>query len=259
MVNTFADGSVNLIREPIKGKLAQLTHYNSKFIKSKEGVAQYKKVGLPYPNSPWDTAYEEFIKSHPDTEANEHRHKNKVRVLKMTRYRLGNGKEYIVYSQEETRYNGVGASRRFTRQGIGKYPVVEFTSAMVQDEYGVKRESAEVTGNTLTGFSIPFSIKEADRIHQNATDSPTFNYTDNENVWDTKPTKATTYSLRDANKNFSIHVQTYEDWRDGDFQTLWEYSKIPKSEDEKQAIADSIEKQKQLLEQQKLETLKRSV
>ena len=60
-------------------------------------------------------------------------------------------------------------------------------------------------------------------------------------------------------KGESTSVKKWEDFRDVDFAELFEYGKNIASEEEAKVIRDKIEKQRELVEEQKLEALKRSV
>jgi hypothetical protein len=55
---------MNLI-EPILGPAGRLTHPNVKYLKSKEGVEEFKKAGISYPDNYLDKHYEDFLERTP--------------------------------------------------------------------------------------------------------------------------------------------------------------------------------------------------
>jgi hypothetical protein len=99
---SLKDTGLNLI-EPLRGPKGRLTHSSVKYVKSKEGVAEYKKAGPPYPDSYVDKRYDDFLKRTPAGSGNSFSHKNKTRVTAIYRYRLAPGKDFLVWNQTEYR------------------------------------------------------------------------------------------------------------------------------------------------------------
>ncbi|HKI10445.1 MAG TPA: hypothetical protein VKA09_18810 [Nitrososphaeraceae archaeon] len=66
---TLRETGVNLITDPPKGARGRLTHPNPNYVKSKEGIAEFKKVGLEYPESAWDEHYDKLLLRTPDGKA----------------------------------------------------------------------------------------------------------------------------------------------------------------------------------------------
>src|SRR5215211_2096761 len=92
---------MNII-EPITGPKDRLTHPNVNYLKSKEGIAEFKKAGIPYPDNYLDKHYEDHLERTPAGSGNPFSHKNKTRVTAITRVRLTPGKEFLVWNETET-------------------------------------------------------------------------------------------------------------------------------------------------------------
>jgi len=243
----------NLILDPPKGPYARLTNPNPNYCKSKEGIEEYKKVGLPYPDNHHDKHYQDFLERTPAGRGNDYTHKNKTRVSDIYRYRLTPEKEYLVWNQTETRYSPLDNPERVTKTNLGRYPIVEMKNVMQVEESGYKHVVTEPTGHTKTGYSLPYTLKNIDNLHKNASDDYEFEEATGK---DMRPTH---YHLYDARKRNTIAIHSWEDFRDGDFDELYQYSKKVSSDQEAQAIKDEQEKERQQVEEQKLDQLKRSV
>src|SRR5215211_1560373 len=138
---------------------------DAKYRKSPEGVAEYKKARLQYPDTVWDKAYQSFLERTPDEEGNDYRHKNKTKILKVVRTRMPGGKEFLVWDQVETRYTPLGNPERFAKTQMGKYPIIETHKIMKQEDSGLKHVVVEPTGRTNTGYSLEYSIENIDTLH----------------------------------------------------------------------------------------------
>jgi hypothetical protein len=97
MSPSLRDTGTNLI-EVVTGTRGRLKHPNIKYVKSKEGIAEFKKAGVPYPDNYLDKHYEEFLERTPAGPENPFTHKNKTRVSAIIRVRLTPGKEYLVWN-----------------------------------------------------------------------------------------------------------------------------------------------------------------
>lgn len=67
------------------------------YTKSREGVAAYSKLGLPYPEV-FDELYEKWLKETSADELSKYSHHKEKEVTKIVRVKAGDGNEYLVYS-----------------------------------------------------------------------------------------------------------------------------------------------------------------
>jgi hypothetical protein len=246
---------MNLI-EPTTGPKGRLTHPNVKYLKSKEGIAEFKKAGLQYPDSYLDEHYEKFLERTPAGPGNNFSHKNKTRITSVTRIRLAPGKEFLIWNQTETRYSPLGNHEQDTRLNLGRYPVIEYRNVTQEDEdTGYRHTVTEPTGYTKTGYSLEYNLnlESIDNLHKNANDDYEFEELTEKEI------KPTHYYLQDLRKKTTVVIRKWEDFRDGDFNELWEYGKKVSSEEEAKAIKAKIEKDRQRVEEQKLDMLKRGL
>ena len=250
---SLRETGVNLI-EPIKGARGRLTDPNPNYCKSKEGIAEYKKVDLDYPDNYNDIHYARFLERTPAGSGNTYSHKNKTRVVAIHRTRLPSGKEYLVWHQNETRYSPLGNPEQESRLNLGTYPVIEYRNIIKEEESGYRHTITEPTGTTKTGYSLPYTLKNIDNLHKDASD----NY-DYEEVSETEA-KPTRYYLQDLRKGtIVINIEKWNDFRDGDFEMLWEYGKKIASEQEAKEIKDRVELQRKQVEEEKLKELTRRI
>jgi hypothetical protein len=186
----------------------------SGFIKSPEGVKEFEKLGLPYPSEFMEDYYEnEYFK---DTKADVElvsKYGNghlPIEVLRITRKRLKDGREYIYYSATEYRVDKALNLKHWFKSGLGRYPIVQGRYEMVHKDFG---ESERVLRDILsidTGYSIPFSKENLDKIRDLGLN----------------PEGKTTYSV-EAPNGIRLSVAAYDDLRNGDFDELVHFNKIP--------------------------------
>ena len=253
MSPSLRETGVNLI-EPTTGPIGRLTHPNVKYNKSKEGIAEFKKAGMPYPDNYIDEHYDKFLKRTPAGSGNKFSHKNKTRVTSITRTRLAPGKEFLIWNQTEHRWSPLGNHEQATRLNLGVYPVIEYENVMQEDEdTGYRHVVTAPTGYTKTGYSLEYNLKNIDRLHEEAADDYGFEELTQKEI---KPTR---YYLNDLRKKTTVAIHNWKDFRDGDFDMLWEYGKKIASEQEAKEIKYKVELQRKRLEEQKLDMIKRSV
>jgi hypothetical protein len=202
----------NFIEDPPKGPIGRLLNPNSNFCKSKEGVEEYKKAGLKYPDNHYDKHYADFIERTPTGKGNEYTSKNKTRITDITRFMLRPEKEYLIWS------------------GLARYPIIEMKNIMQEEESGYRHVVTEPSGNTRTGYSMPYTVENIDKLHKNANDDYEFEEITGKEV------RPTHYHLYDARKRTSVTIKEWENFRDGDFSQLYEYGKKITSEEEAKAI-----------------------
>lgn len=234
-------------------KKSQLLIPHVNFLKSPEGVKEYKRYGLSYPNNNRDLQYEKLLTDTPAVEGNDYRHKNKTRITYLVRLRLTPEKQYLLWDQRETRYDPLGNPHTITRTGMGRYPIIGVSKVMVQKESGLKEVVEEVTGKVSTGYLLPYTLTNIDKLHENCNDEYEYDEVAGKEV------RPTNYAVYDGRKKTSVAIKEWASFRDGDFDELYTYGKKIESDKEAQAIKDKIELERQKVEQQKIEQLKQSV
>jgi hypothetical protein len=250
---SFRDAGTNLI-EPILGPKGLLTHYNIKYLKSSEAVAEWKKAKLQYPDSPADVAYQEFLDRTPSGVGNSFSHQNYTRITAIYRYRLAPGREFLVWNQIEYRWNPVGNMEEMTLLNLGMYPTIIYKNSIKVEASGYRRPVTEPTGETRPSYSLEYTVENIDRLHKDACDTIEYDQITGKQL---KPTR---YYLRDLNKPPNdAYIPNWDDFRDGDFDMLWPYNKKIASEHEAQEIKDKREMQRKQVEEQKLDRLKRGL
>jgi hypothetical protein len=87
------------------------------YFKSPEGLAEYEKISMSYPEEIYDRNYEHFCKLTKNTKEKDY----KIHIQSMMRHILASGEEYILYGMSEVRYDPLGNKKTFYRV-MGKYP-----------------------------------------------------------------------------------------------------------------------------------------
>jgi hypothetical protein len=179
----------------------------AKFWYSKKGEEMYRAIGKEYPKHPFDLDYEKFLRVTANSTD------NKYIINRMIRYQDGEGddaKEYILYDLQEIRRDGVGNQTKRTRQYLGMYPIPEAQRKVVYDEDGQPQTKTVGISDIITGYEIPFTVEKADELHKlGGVDK--YSATN----------KHKTEYLVEKSNGMVISVDSYKDWRDGDFETLF--------------------------------------
>jgi hypothetical protein len=116
----------------------------SEFIKSPEGVAEYKKIGQQYPAELMDDLYEEQFLSKrlkettadPKMLAKYGSGHKPIEVLQICRKKTMEGKEYLYYSKTEYRLDKVLNLKHWFTSGHGKYPIPHGRYEIVHKDFG---------------------------------------------------------------------------------------------------------------------------
>lgn len=141
----------------------------SGFFKCQEGINAYREIGREYDNTLDDIRYENILKT---TRNSPHSNRNKKIVRVMVRLIGDNGEEYIKYDLYELLYDSIGAWHEVYEPNIGLYPI---PVAQPKIEYGPGGQVQEVVSGPIvridTGYSIPFTKENADKIHAMANDT----------------------------------------------------------------------------------------
>jgi hypothetical protein len=81
------------------------------YYRSAEGKAAYKTINMPYPEEPWDAAYDKFLKLTKNTKEKD----VKREIHNMKRLILESGESYIIHDMTETRFDPLGNVKTFQR------------------------------------------------------------------------------------------------------------------------------------------------
>lgn len=183
----------------------------------------YANLGEEYQSTEQDKHYESClrqIQSDP---------KKKETINAMYRVKISEGEEYIVYVHTWEGINPIGSYVSVTQTDVGLYP--EFRP--IKERYITEDNTyAEriLSKNTNVGYFIPFTKDKADELHKLCNDVSG------------RPGSRTKYYIDNAGGSL-IAVNSYIDWRDGDFEDLLENGKITKSLPKDDSNKREIQKQ----------------
>jgi hypothetical protein len=209
-------------------------HPDSKYVKSEEGVTEYRKAKVPYPDTYIDKAYQQFLDRTPDEEGNDFRHKNHTRVTKIGRVRLPGGKEYLLWDEVQVRFTPLGNPERFALTNLGCYPIIVIRREMIQESNGLKRVIMRPSDETITGYSLEYSVENIDRLHKDANDNADVALVDEDSI--SNPTTQYILHSNPDRGNERVSIEKWEDFRDGDFMELFEYGQKITSDKEAEDI-----------------------
>jgi hypothetical protein len=213
----------------------------SGFIKSPEGVKEYEKLGLPYPSEFLEDYYEnEYFK---DTKADAElvsKYGNghlPIEVLRITRKKTKeDNKEYIYYSVTEYRVDKALNLKHWFKAGLGKYPILQGRYEMVHKDFGESDRVFKEITSINTGYSIPFTPKNLDKIRDLGLSIE----------------GKTAYSV-EAPNGIKFSVATYEDLRNGDYDELIHFGRIPRPLERKMWLeSQGIEQDQKQVDQLKV-------
>lgn len=205
------------------------------FTKSPEGVAEYSKIGLPYPDETFDLEYEKWLKNTTAENLSNYTEHKEKEVNKFFRVRGRDNKEYLVYSFVHYRLDEALNCVHRSQPDIGIYPIPRPRYTVSYGAFGKQeRHIAEVMQNDK-GYSIPFTRENVEKIKDMGLQLE----------------GKVSYLLLSPNGN-KMSVATYEDFRDGRYDELLAFSKIPTERQrqrwlEEGGTAKNEEEQAQLL------------
>ena len=187
------------------------------FCRSDEGVKEFKKVGLEYPNDLSDNLYEEYLKQTHKSPKDQ----TKVEIRNIRRVVLPDGSQYVVHDHEDIRLDMIGNLRTWYRGGIGRYPIpTPHYEIKVDPDTFEKNRVCTGYSSIKCGYSIKWSVRKADELHRLCLDTSS-EYSSN---------MITSYAVqRGENKGPSnlITVETFKDWRDAeDIEELFRFGRI---------------------------------
>lgn len=193
--------------------------------KSKEGVAEYEKLDPPYnfyPDTPEDIAKEKYMQMTARSPTED----RFITVLK--RIMAADGNEYLVYGQILERQDGIGNVHPWdndTTEGAYQKPIP--LKELKYDENNNPVRRTKSIRRVDTGYSIPFTKENCENLHKDCND--------NANA----PQPKTQYYVEKWNDNKTVTVLTYDDFLNGEFDDLFNHSKITTNNNNKQETSSN--------------------
>ena len=183
------------------------------FCKSEEGVKEYQKLNVSYPTDLQDELYDKWLsETNGDLKLMaQYTHHKEKEVNQISRKRVGN-KEYLVYSFMHYRLDPALNVTHRSRSGIGTYPLPRGHYHIDQGQYGKQTRVLDFVENVETGYSIPFSKKNLEKILNIGLQSEG------------------KVGLGIDTGVTRISIATLEDFMNGEFSELAHFGKIPTPE-----------------------------
>jgi len=180
---------------------------------SPEGIAEYTKIGKPYPYTVLDkdfTAFMQKIAWDPN---------KRETISEITRIKLADDTEFLTYS---SRWEGhgklYGNYDKRNRCELGVYEGIERQTTRVLNEEKNEFQEVVTAGRREPKYSIPFTKEKLEELHQKCNDKAA------------RIAERTKYSVW-PEAGTRISVERYEDFLNVKFSDLIKYGKIPTDED----------------------------
>jgi hypothetical protein len=189
------------------------------FCKSPEGIKEYQKLNISYPDDLQDSFYDQWISTtngDPKLMSQYTHHKEKE-VNSISRKRVGN-KEYLVYSFIHYRLDPALNITHRSRANIGTYPIPRGHYHIDQGQYGKQTRVLDYVESIDTGYSIPFTKNNLEKILSIGLQSEG------------------KIGLGLDTGVIRISIATLEDFMNGDFAELAHFGRIPTPEQRKKWI-----------------------
>lgn len=130
------------------------------FLKSNEGVKEYQKLGLAYPDHIQDELYADWLKDtqgySEDTAKYFGPHKEKE-LHRITRVKLGDGKEYLTYQFMHYRLDKAANLTHRYQSEVGIYPIPQPHYKFSHMDFGQMKRTIDDVISIEKGYSIPFT------------------------------------------------------------------------------------------------------
>jgi hypothetical protein len=182
------------------------------YTKSKEGVAAYSKLGLPYPDEVFDELYEKWLKETSADELSKYSHHKEKEVTKIVRVKAGDGKEYLLYSFAHHRLDSALNVKDWWLPNIGKYPIPTPRYETTTITFGKQQRRIAEVISVEAAYSIPFSSKNLDKIREIGLEA-----------------RGKVQYMVEIHNGFKISNASYHDLAEGNFDELVHFGKIPTS------------------------------
>jgi hypothetical protein len=134
------------------------------YTKQEEGVKAYADIGRPYPDEVCDELYEKFLKETSADELSKYSHHKTQEISMIKRVRTRDNKEFLVYSLIEYRLDKALNVKHFWRPNLGKFPIPIPIYATTDMSFGKQNRKIVDISDIETGYSIPFTKKNLDKI-----------------------------------------------------------------------------------------------
>jgi len=210
----------------------------SGFTKSKEGVAAYSKLGLPYPDEVFDELYEKWLQETSADDLSKYTQHKEKEVTMIKRIRTANGNEYLVYSFVHYRLDQALNVKHWWLPQIGKYPLPVPRYETTDITFGKQQRKIAEIISIEVGYSIPFTKKNVDKIKDIGLEyNGKVNY------------------LVEISNGSKISIASYHDLAEGDFDELVHFGKIPTSK-QREAWLESKGQEKDMEKLQAIQRLR---
>jgi hypothetical protein len=190
------------------------------FLKSEEGVREYKKIGLTYPDHIQDELYEDWLKqtqgySKEVSQYYGRRKEKEVHVITRVRTKEDDGnnnnkKEYLTYQFMHYRLDPAANMTHRYKSEVGTYPIPIPHYKFSQMNFGKMEKTVDEVVSIEKGYSIPFTKKNLEKIYDIGLQH-----------------EGKVQYLLQLHNDLSSHVKSYEDFRDGVFEELAHFNRIP--------------------------------
>ena len=180
---------------------------------SPEGIAEYTKIGKPYPYTVLDkdfTAFMQKIAWDPN---------KRETISEITRIKLADDTEFLTYSSRWEGHDKLyGNYDKRNRCELGVYEGIERQTTRVLNEEKNEFQEVVTAGRREPKYSIPFTKEKLEELHQKCNDKAA------------RIAERTKYSVW-PEAGTRISVERYEDFLNAKFTDLIKYGKIPTDED----------------------------
>jgi hypothetical protein len=182
------------------------------FTKQEEGVKAYADIGRPYPDEVFDGLYEEWLRETSADDLSKYSHHKTQEISKIIRVRTKDNKEFLVYSLIEYRLDKALNVKHFWRPNLGRYPIPIPIYATTDITFGKQNRKIVDILNIETGYSIPFTKKNLDKIRD---------------IGLIEPNGKVQYMVENP-QGLKTSVATYDDLRnEEDFNALVHFGRSP--------------------------------
>jgi hypothetical protein len=178
------------------------------YTKSKEGAAEYSKLGIPYPNN-LDEDYEKWLKDTSAESLKDYSKHNEKEVSMIFRHKIGE-EEYITYSFIHYRLDKALNLTHRWKPNIGIYPIPRARFGVSYGDFGKQNRKFEEVIAIDTGYSITFNKKNMDKIRDIGLQIE----------------GKVSYGVI-TSTGLPITVKSFEDLRDSEFNELAHFGRIP--------------------------------
>lgn len=179
------------------------------FLESEAGQKEYARLEIPYPKTIQDELYDKWLSDTSAEELSKYSRKKEKEINRISRLRTGDGHEYILYSYIHYRLDrDLNLAHRY-RPNVGTYPIPQALYSTEFKDFGKQVRKLREIVSLDTGYWIPFTPKRLDEIKNMGTLSDKISYsvfTDN---------------------GLHVSVASYDDLRNGDYDELLHFGKIP--------------------------------